>query len=479
MISVEWLLLLVGAGLFVSVLASKLSGLLGVPALMLFLAIGMLAGSDGLGGIYFDNARLAQTIGVAALAFILFSGGLDTPLPRVRPVVRSAAALATLGVALTALAAGLFAAWILRIPLLVGLLLGAVVSSTDAAAVFSILRSRSIRLREPLEPLLELESGSNDPMAVILTIGLISLITDPTSSLLALLQTLVWQGVVGALVGYVAGRLGVALINGLRLQQDGLYPVVTIALAAATFGAAAVLGGSGFLAVYLAGIVLGNRDFIHKNSLMRFHDGLAWLMQIAMFLTLGLLVFPSRLLAVAGASLAIATFLILVARPVAVFISLSLSRLTGRDKLLVSWVGLRGAAPIILATFPLLAGLPEAPLIFDVVFFVVLTSVLVQGTTIPLVARWLRLEVTPQPAEPSLREHAAEHLIEHKLAADAVAVGKRLIDLHLPPHVLFVLIDRGGEHIVPTGSTELRAGDRILIAAGQKTDRKQIERLLA
>ena len=477
--SVEALLLLAGILLLVSIVASKLSGLLGVPALVIFLAIGMLVGSDGLGGIYFDNAQLAQAVGVAAMAFILFAGGLDTPFARVRPVLREGMVLASLGVVLTSLLAGLFVAWVLRVPLLVGLLMGAVISSTDAAAVFSILRSRSLRLREPLEPLLELESGSNDPMAVILTVGLIGLITNPDSSLLALLRLLVIQLVIGALAGYVAGRLGVWLLNNLRLQQEGLYPVVTIALVTLIYGGTTVLGGSGFLAIYLAGILMGNQDFIHKNSLVRFHDGLAWLMQIAMFLALGLLVFPAELLAVAGVSLAIAAFLILVARPAAVFLSLARSRLTRRDKLLVSWVGLRGAAPIILATFPLLAGLPEAPLIFDVVFFVVVTSVLIQGTTIPLIARWLGLNAPePPPAAPSLRERVSEHLVEIQVAPGAAAAGKRIIDLHLPRDVLLVLIERDGEHILPTGSTELQAGDLVLVATHHEHNPEQIRQLL-
>ena len=446
---------------------------------MIFLAIGMLAGSDGPGGIYFDNAALAQAVGVTALAFIIFSGGLDTPLQRIKPVAAAGLVLATLGVALTAAAVGLFASWVLDVPLAVGLLMGAVVSSTDAAAVFSILRSKSTRLAGNLEPLLELESGSNDPMAVILTIGLINIITSPESSVLGLLGTLVVQLGLGALAGYLFGRGGVALINGLRLQQDGLYNVVTIALVALAYGGTQVIGGSGFLAVYIAGIIMGNSDFIHKNSLIRFHDGLAWLMQIAMFLTLGLLVFPSQLMAVAGASLAIAAFLIVVARPLAVFIGLSLSRYTVREKLLVSWVGLRGAAPIILATFPLLAGLPEAPLIFDVVFFVVLTSVLIQGTTIPQVARWLRLAAPPpEPVVPSLREHIGEHLLELELPAGSAAAGKRIIDLRLPPQALLVLISRDGQHVVPTGSTVLREGDHVLITTEQTQVAEQVRQKL-
>jgi cell volume regulation protein A len=240
-----------------------------------------------------------------------------------------------------------------------------------------------------------------------------------------------------------------------------------------------LIGGSGFLAIYLAGIIMGNQDFIHKNSLVRFHDGLAWLMQIAMFLTLGLLVFPSELVAVAGVSLAIAAFLVLVARPAAVFISLALSRLTIREKALISWVGLRGAAPIILATFPLVAGLREASLIFNVVFFVVLTSVLIQGTTIPIIARWLRLNA-PEPARvaPSLREHIGEHLLEIQIPDGAASAGKRIIDLHLPRELLLVLIERDGDHILPTGSTELMAGDSILVAAHHDQDPEQIRQLL-
>lgn len=479
MSSIEWLLLIFGILFIVSVLAGKLSDLLGLPALVIFLAIGMLAGSDGPGGIYFDNAALAQAVGVTALAFIIFSGGLDTPLGRIKPVATAGVVLATLGVALTAGAVGLFAAWVLHVPLAVGLLMGAVVSSTDAAAVFSILRSKATRLAGNLEPLLELESGSNDPMAVILTVGLINVITSPESSVMGLLGTLVVQLGLGALAGYLLGRGGVALINSLRLQQEGLYNVVTIALVALAYGGTQVVGGSGFLAVYIAGIIMGNSDFIHKNSLVRFHDGLAWLMQIAMFLTLGLLVFPSQLVAVAGASLTIAAFLIAAARPLAVFIGLGLSRYTVREKLLVSWVGLRGAAPIILATFPLLAGLPEAQLIFDVVFFVVLTSVLIQGTTIPLVARWLRLAAPPpESVTLSLREHISEHLLEIELPANSAAAGKRIIDLRLPPQTLLVLIARDGHHIVPTGSTELRAGDQVLLTTEQDDMLEQVRQML-
>ncbi|MCS6844017.1 MAG: potassium/proton antiporter [Caldilineales bacterium] len=479
MTPVEWLVLIGAVLLLLAVLAGRLSAALGVPSLVLFLAIGMLAGSEGIGGIPFDNAYAAQAIGVTAMVFILFAGGLDTPVARIRPVLGPGVVLATVGVVLTATIVGLFAAWALRLPALVGLLMGAVVSSTDAAAVFSILRARRARLREPLEPLLELESGSNDPMAVILTGGLISLITAPDTSLLSLAGMLVQQMALGAAVGLAGGWVGVRLINGLRLQQEGLYPVATVALAGLTFGGAAVMGGSGFLAVYLAGILLGNSNFIHKGSLVRFHDSLAWLMQIAMFLTLGLLVFPSQLWAVAVPSLAIAVFLIVVARPAAVYLSLLPFRLSGREKALVAWVGLRGAVPIILATFPLLAGLPQAQLIFDVVFFVVLTSVLIQGTTIPQAARLLRLEAPPpEPTPPSLREHVAEHLLELELPAGSALAGRRIFDLHLPREILVVLIARNGARIIPNGTTELHAGDVLLLAVPHSSDHEQIRELL-
>ena len=477
--SIEWLLLIGGALVIASVLASKLSGRLGLPALVIFLAIGMLAGSDGPGGIYFDNAALAQAVGVTALAFIMFSGGLDTPWQRVKPVAASGLVLATLGVALTAASLGLFAIWALDLPLGVGLLIGAVVSSTDAAAVFSILRSKATRLAGNLEPLLELESGSNDPMAVLLTVGLIDIIAKPGSPPLGLLGTLLVQLGLGALAGILFGRGGVALINRLRLQQEGLYNVATVALVALAYSFTQVIGGSGFLAVYIAGIIMGNSDLIHKKSLVSFHDSLAWLMQITMFLTLGLLVFPSQLLAVVGASLAIAIFLIVVARPLAVFICLSFSRYSMREKLLISWVGLRGATPIILAAFPLLAGLPEARLIFNVIFFVVITSVLIQGTTITQAARLLGLvALLTERTPPPLREQISEHLLEVQIPDDAAAAGKRIIDLHLPREVLLVLIERNGAHIIPTGSTELLAGDSILLTTSRDHDAEEIKQRL-
>ncbi len=381
--------------LLVSILLSKISGWLGIPSLLVFLGIGMLAGSDGPGGIYFDNAELAQAIGVLALAFILFAGGLDTRWQLVRPVLKSALSLSTLGVLITAAVIGFTAFFLLHFSLLEGLLLGAIISSTDAAAVFSLLRARNLRLKERLGPLLELESGSNDPMAVFLTIGLIHLIDDPSASVLSLLVLFFQQMGIGLALGLLMGTGAVMLISRLHLEVEGLYPVLTIALVLLTYGLTAILNGSGFLAVYLLGLRLGNSTLHRRGLLTRFHDGLAWLMQITMFLVLGLLVFPSRLPEVALSGLLISACLIFVARPLSVLVSLAFARMKLPETLFVAWVGLRGAVPIVLATYPLLAGLPRASALFDLVFFIVLTSVLLQGTSLAAVARFLGVTVPP------------------------------------------------------------------------------------
>lgn len=464
----ETVLIVAAALLLVSVLVSKISDRFGIPALLLFLLLGMVLGSDGPGGIYFDDPALAQFVGVMALILILFSGGLDTEWDRVRPVLKEGLLLATFGVFLTALAVGLFATMLLDLSLTEGLLLGAIVSSTDAAAVFSILRSKGISLKGRLKPLLELESGSNDPMAIFLTIGLIQLLTAPDTSPLSLVGLFILQMGVGAVMGYGMGKVMLFFVNRSRLGYEGLYPVLTLSLVFLTFGLTDALNGSGFLAVYLAGIVLGRSDFIHKRSLLRFHDGLAWLMQITMFLVLGLLVFPSELAPIMGVGLLIAAFLMFVARPVSVFISLLPSGFNWRAKTFISWVGLRGAAPIILATFPLLAGLPQADLIFNVVFFIVLTSVLLQGTTLSPVARWLRVDA---PAVPK-RTYPLEYnpmaglkgeLKELPIPSDSVMAGKAIVELGLPAHFLIVLIARDSDFVVPSGGTAVQGGDTLLV----------------
>jgi cell volume regulation protein A len=470
MVTISQILLVGGILLLLSILASKASNRLGIPALLLFLVLGMLAGSDGPGGIYFDDARTAQSLGVVALVIILFSGGLDTNWKKVRPVLGRALLLSTLGVLMTAGLVGWFAITLLNFSLLEGLLLGAIVSSTDAAAVFSVLRSKGVGLRGDIKPLLELESGSNDPMAVFLTAALTGLLVESESSVLGLVPMFFQQMILGAALGYCAGRLAVVVVNRIRLEYEGLYPVLILSMITLTYGLTDFLGGNGFLAVYLAGLVMGNNDFIHKKSLMRFHDGLAWLMQIMMFLTLGLLVFPSRLVPVIGAGLLVSLFLIFVARPVAAFALLFPSRLDVKEMAMISWVGLRGAVPIILATFPMLAGVPQADTIFNLVFFIVLTSVLLQGTTIPVMATWLGVdepaeERTIYPLELTPTEGIRSVLEEIRLSKNSAAVGRTIVSLGLPRGALIVLIGRGNEFLIPSGGTILEAGDTLLVIA--------------
>jgi cell volume regulation protein A len=377
--------------LLLGIFASKVSSRLGIPSMVLFLIVGMMAGSEGVGNIHFDNPLLVQSLGIFALAYILFAGGLDTNWRSIKPVMADGFVLSTIGVGITAFLVGWFVHIVLDFSWVEGLLLGSIVSSTDAAAVFAVLRSRNVNLKGNLKPLLELESGSNDPMAVFLTTAMILLLGNPAYNALKLAPMVIWQMLAGAAAGYLLGKGAVFLINRLRLDYEGLYSVFTLTCVPLIYSAASLVKANGFLAVYIAGIVMGNSAFVQKKSLLRFHDGLAWLMQIAMFLALGLQVFPSHLVPVVATGILVAAFLMVLARPASVMIGLSFSRLTLREKGLVSWVGLRGAVPIVLATFPLVAGIEKAEMIFNLVFFIVLTSALLQGSSIPMVARWLKL----------------------------------------------------------------------------------------
>ncbi len=466
--AIEYLLLIGSVLILASVAFAKLSDNLGVPTLLLFLSIGMLAGSEGPGGIYFDNASLAQSVGIIALVFILFAGGLGTKWHDVKPVFWQATSLATLGVLVTAFAVGAFASVVLQISLLNGLLLGAVVSSTDAAAIFSVLRSRNVTLRGRLKSLLELESGSNDPMAVFLTVGLIQIMTNSHRAPGSIVMLFIVQMGLGAVFGLGLGKAMVFLLNRLKLSFEGIYPVFSLAFAALVYGATASVGGSGFLAVYVAGLVAGKSDFVQKKSLLRFFDGLAWLSQIAMFLTLGLLVFPSQIVPVIGIGLLVSGFLMFIARPLSVFLSLFFARLHWKEKTLVSWVGLRGAVPIILATFPLLNGIPDAKLIFNVVFFIVLTSALMQGWSIPLVARFLRVDAPLErkrkyPIEFAPMQGVDTELVDLIVPFNSALAGKSIVDLNLPQDSLIVLISRNEDFIVPSGGTALQEGDTALV----------------
>lgn len=391
----EYILIITSILFFLSIFASKASGKMGIPALLLFLILGMMAGSEGIGGIYFADLHIAQFLGMIALIFILFSGGLDTDWQSLRSVFASGVLLSTLGVLMTAFLLALISHFILGFPWLEGLLIGAIVSSTDAPTVFTVFRARHMNVSKKLKHLLEFESASNDPMAIVMTVGIMQAINFPDASYFSLSGMIFSQIALGALLGFIMGYVLPWGIQRIDLEYKGLYPVFTIAGALFTYSTTALLGGNGFLAVYLAGLLMGKQEFFHKKELTLFHDGLTWLMQIGIFLTLGLLVFPSKLLQVAGPDILVAISLIVLARPISVFTLTSMSRLNWREQLLVSWIGLRGAVPIILATFPLVAGIPNSEAIFNLVFFIVLISMLLQGTAIPWITRLLKLDKEP------------------------------------------------------------------------------------
>ena len=473
-------ILLIGSVLLlISVLAGRTLRRLGVPTLILFLIIGILAGSEGIGGIHFDNAALAQFIGVVALNFILFSGGLDTNWQSIKPVLWRGIALSTIGVFVTALIVGIFVHYVFGFTLAEGVLLGSVISATDAAAVFSILRSKGIGLKGSLRPVLELESGSNDPMAYFLTISLTSVVATGNASFMELIPTFLQEFIVGGVLGYVIGKAGVWLINNIELETEGLYPTLTLGIAIFTYSFTHFAGGNGFLAIYLCAVIMGNSNMVKRRSLIKFYDGQAWLMQIILFLTLGLLVFPSRIIPLIGMGLLISAFLIFIARPISVFASLAFFKVNTRSKLFVSWVGLRGGVPIVFATYPLLAGIEKAELIFNLVFFISVTSVLLQGTTLSYVAKLLHVAL---PAKVKRRvafdfesgDNIKSEMQEIIVAEDSVAAGKRIVELQIPPTVNILAVKRGDMFIAPNGSTKLMPNDVLHVLA---EDRQSIELL--
>lgn len=474
MFLIDRLLLIAGILLILGILSSKFSARAGMPMLVMFLALGMLAGSDGPGRIPFEDYQLAHAIGTVALACILFDGGLRSPLASVKIAWKPSVVLATLGVFVTSTVTGLVAMHVLGLSLLEGLLLGSIVGSTDAAAVFSLLRSAGIHLRKRLGATLEMESGANDPMAIFLTVGLIQVLTGEIPLGPEFLQLFALQMGVGLGFGFLLGKLSVLLINRINLATAGLYPVLTAACGIFTFGLTAVLQGSGFLAVYVAGLVLGNSKIVYQKGTLLFHDGIAWVGQISMFVVLGLLSTPSALVDVAGPGLLIALALTLVARPLAVIPLLLPFKFTWRELTLISWVGLKGAVPIILATYPLMAGLPAGRMIFNVVFFVVLVSAVVQGGLLPWFARRLKLEEPPIPVAPlsleitSLRDVDAE-IVDYPVSRDSPIGGRLLRDLPLPEGAVVAMISRDKSLIPPRGSTTIEGGDHLFVVVNQES----------
>jgi potassium/hydrogen antiporter len=478
-LATENILLIGSILLLISIIAGKTTDRFGVPTLIFFLIVGILAGSEGIGGIHFDNAQLAQMIGIVALNFILFSGGLDTNWQSIKPVLWRGVALSTLGVLLTAVSVGVFVFYFLDFTLLEGLLLGSIVSSTDAAAVFSILRNKGVGLKGFLRPVLELESGSNDPMAYFLTISLTTVLVNGDAGFYELVLIFIKGFAVGGLMGYVMGKITIWLINNIRLNSDGLYPTLILGLALFTYSATDFLGGNGFLAIYLCGVILGNSNFIHKRSMIKYYDGQAWLMQIIMFLTLGLLVFPSRIIPVIGPGLIISAFLILVARPIGVFASLVFFKMNIRSRIFISWVGLRGAVPIVFATYPMLAGLPKSDVIFNLVFFISVTSVLLQGTTLSFVAKLLHVAVPDNlkrrmGVDMDILDVEKKEMQEIIIDTGSVVAGRKIVSLGVPKAVHIMTIQRGDKYIVPVGSTRLVAGDKLMVLAEDKRSLKEM-----
>ncbi len=472
--SAENILLIGSVLLFVSIVVGKTGYRFGVPALLLFLLVGMLFGSDGL-GLQFHDAEEAQFIGMVALSVILFSGGMDTKYGDIRPVLAPGIVLSTVGVLLTALSTGVFIWWLsgmswtnICLPLTTSLLLAATMSSTDSASVFAILRSQKMHLKHNLRPMLELESGSNDPMAYMLTIVLIQLTQTADMGIGAIMVQLAVQFIVGAGAGYIFGRIAVRILNRLDIDNQALYPILLLAFVFFTFSLTDLINGNGYLAVYIAGIIVGNEKIKQRRYITTFIDGLTWLFQIIMFLCLGLLVNPHEMLQVAAVAMLIGVFMIVVGRPLSVFLCLLPFRgITLRPKLFVSWVGLRGAVPIIFATYPVVAGVDGADIIFNVVFFITIISLVVQGTTVSFMAGRLGLsEPLPKTGNDfgvELPEEIGSELSEMTITEDTLYAGDTLKDMNLPKGTLVMIVKRGDKFLVPNGSLKLLLGDQLLL----------------
>lgn len=469
----EGILLIASVILFLSIVASKAGFRFGLPALLLFLLVGMLFGSDGL-GIEFGDPNSAQFIGVLALSIILFSGGMDTKFKEIKPIASQGVMLATIGVLLTTLITGTFIYYLFHwfnasftLSFAESLLLAAVMSSTDSASVFSILRSKGVNLRENMRPTLELESGSNDPMAYMLTLFIIGYIQVGGMEIYEAIFSLSIQLLVGAGGGYLMGKLSVYIINRININNESLYPILLLTTTFFTFSVITLCKGNGYLAVYIAGLIVGNAKIVHKKSMATFFDGFSWLWQIVMFLALGLLVNPHELIPVAPVGLAVGVIMIVFARPVSVFITLiPYKKISFKGKLYISWVGLRGAVPIIFATYPMIAGIEHATMFFNIVFFITILSLLIQGTTVTHAARLLGLVDSPvRKAEfgIELPEEIKSAMSEIDITPAVLAHGNKLMELTLPDHTLAVMVKRGTRYFIPKGKTILKEGDKLLL----------------
>lgn len=468
-------ILLIGSILlFVSVIVGKTGYKFGVPALLLFLIVGMIFGSDGL-ELQFHNADEAQFIGMVALSIILFSGGMDTKYSDIRPILSPGIVLSTAGVLLTALFTGVFIWWIsgmhwsnISFPIITSLLLAATMSSTDSASVFAILRSQNINLKHNLRPMLELESGSNDPMAYMLTVVLIQLVQASGMNCGEIALSFAIQFIVGGAIGYVSGRAAVFMLNKLNIDNQALYPILLLAFVFFTFSITDLIHGNGYLAVYIAGMLVGNSKIKYRKEIVTFMDGLTWLFQIIMFLCLGLLVNPHEMFEIAIVASLIGIFMIFIGRPLSVLLCLMPFRnMTTKSRLFVSWVGLRGAVPIIFATYPVVAGIDGADAIFNIVFFITILSLVIQGTTVSFIANKLGLSI---PVEKKGNEFGVElpeeintNLSDMVITEKDIAGGDTLKEMSLPKGTLVMIVKRDEEFLIPNGTLKLHVGDRLLL----------------
>ena len=475
-------ILLVGSILMLAgIMAGKVGTRFGVPALLLFLITGMIFGSSGL-GIQYNDAGHTQFVGMIALTVILFFGGLETKFIEIRPILGPGITLSTLGVLLTTVSFGGFLYGMdqlgftpVHFTFPIALLLAATMSSTDSASVFALLRSKNMHLKEGLRPILELESGSNDPMAYMLTIALIQYVTGGSEgSIGSILLTFLLQFSVGGLLGYAMGWLTVKFLNKANIGNEALYPILLLCAVFLTFSATTLLQGNGYLAVYIMGVVVGNKKVIHKKSIVTFFDGLTWLLQIALFIILGLFVDAHNLLPIAGFALLAGLFMIFVARPLAVHLCLVFfPGISMRGRWFLSWVGLRGAVPIIFATYPLMSQVEGAETLFNIVFFITLLSLLIQGSTMPAVARLLKLDEEAKN-EVSLfgveiPQHTGAQMVEREVTNEMLSDGRLLMEIDLREEELVILVRRGDNYMVPKGKLALEVGDILLIVFEQHT----------
>ena len=471
------LMILCGLVLLTCIITSKIFYRWGVPVLLVFMGIGMIFGSDGIGGIYFDNYDMTYFLASTALVFIMFYGGFCTQWSKAKPISIPAVMLSTLGVAITAGLTGLFCYFVLKTSMLEGLLLGSVVASTDAASVLSILRSRNLKLKNNIDTLVEFESGSNDPTAYMLTSIVIVLMgtsggMNAGSMGLGVLIMVLKQVGFGIAVGLVLSSMSVFILRRIKFEIEGLYPIFTTAVAILAYAISETLGGNGYLSVFFAGIVIGNAKIPHKKSLTHFFDGLSWIMQIMLFFMLGLLAFPSQIPNIAFEGIMISLFLILIGRPIAVFSILCWFKIPIKQQLFISWVGLRGAASLVFAIFAITKNVTIQSDIFHIIFFIALFSVTIQGSFIPLVAKKLGLieeEVIEDNQVSELKKKFKNGMVEMLVEEGNKWINKALMDCEIPEEILVVMIKRQGKVIVPKGFTIIKEND-VLVLIGQECE---------